>query len=763
MLRAGISKRVFFITAAITAALLLVFAFVPTPVFAEDDPGLIQGAVNDAVSNAINESPVGSCFADFGKCFFDAYVYILTSFLHIGMFFVGVAGIFLDVSFAFSLNMGALLEPGSPIGSVVATAWSVFRDLANLMFIAGLIWASIAMILQTNVAGGNASKLVANIIIAAVLVNFSYFFTGVIIDSSNILSRLIYEQGVLSGQESVQIKDVPLISVISGVMRGGVSGIGVDEQIEAFASSPHVSWVGRQFIDKTKISSIIDPDALRELGGDGGVSFLILISASSMLLIGTAELFMSMTFTLIARLIALFLLLITSPLLVFKLLNIQPFAGWGDHWWKSLMSQVIFLPVFVFLLAISFQMIAGFVTAFQLSKVSYSDLLFKPSQAEFIHALALLFLFVIAYGLLKASQSISQNIASGAPPKLPSVDMLQGPATKWGGMAGKGAAWLMRAPRSATFWGAGKTVEGVGAGFSGTADLAYRNLGLKSVVGGVKSTARDVKARVPFTGESPADIAREKRMKDRARDAHKQAMQDVTYFEAQAEEARARGDVEGERAARAGLQEAQGKLTDAYNNMYDTLGVEETAKHIGALEQDEQDRALEALGPDKAKEITDAMRSGKAKPEKKHREHAEEATGASDRAVDRLAAAAQSGDDRQLTAALEGIRDEIRREGQLQLSAEKRNAFMDFLQEKKNALLIADALDENSFSDIVAGASTERITPQFAESVAPHLNTSALAQTLAKPISAETRAAVEQYAKPEALKELKSSPRKIVS
>ena len=68
----------------------------------------------------------------------------------------------------------------------------VTRDLANMFFIFILLYIAIATILE--IAAYNAKALLARLIIVALLLNFSLFFTRVIIDASNIWGSAFYDR-----------------------------------------------------------------------------------------------------------------------------------------------------------------------------------------------------------------------------------------------------------------------------------------------------------------------------------------------------------------------------------------------------------------------------------------------------------------------------------------------------------------------------------------------------------------------------------------
>ncbi|MBU0999224.1 hypothetical protein KKG24_02855, partial [Patescibacteria group bacterium] len=76
--------------------------------------------------------------------------------------------------------------------SFVSQAWGIVRDLSNIFFILILLYVAIKVIL--GLGGSEVKKMIAKVIIIALLINFSMFFTQIIIDSSNILASIFYNK-----------------------------------------------------------------------------------------------------------------------------------------------------------------------------------------------------------------------------------------------------------------------------------------------------------------------------------------------------------------------------------------------------------------------------------------------------------------------------------------------------------------------------------------------------------------------------------------
>jgi len=88
-----------------------------------------------------------------------------------------------DAISSYVVGFGTLFET-SGLGYSVNSLWTVVRDIFNLTFIFGLVYIGFKMILNSE--DTSAKKMLGTLVIAALLVNFSLFFTKIVIDFSNI-------------------------------------------------------------------------------------------------------------------------------------------------------------------------------------------------------------------------------------------------------------------------------------------------------------------------------------------------------------------------------------------------------------------------------------------------------------------------------------------------------------------------------------------------------------------------------------------------
>jgi hypothetical protein len=92
--------------------------------------------------------------------------------------------------------------------AAISEGWKVIRDVSNMAFIFVLLYAAIQTILGV---GKDTKGLIVRVVVVAILINFSLFFTQFVIDLSNVLSLTFYDAIVpgaaIKGQFSFGLSD----------------------------------------------------------------------------------------------------------------------------------------------------------------------------------------------------------------------------------------------------------------------------------------------------------------------------------------------------------------------------------------------------------------------------------------------------------------------------------------------------------------------------------------------------------------------------
>ncbi len=194
----------------------------------------------------------------------------------------------------------------------VKEMWGIVRDFSNMAFIFILLYTGI----QTMLGQGDWKRTVTRVVIIALLINFSLFFTKVVIDAGNVLAVGIYSSmGVVSADPHVNF---------GNTRERSISRVLVD------AVSPEKFLGGT---NKTKSTFVI--------------SVIFIIGAITNLLIAFALFRVAIIF--IGRIIGFWFLMIISPF-AFISTTIPKLEKNFHDWLNNLLGLAFVAPVFLFFL-----------------------------------------------------------------------------------------------------------------------------------------------------------------------------------------------------------------------------------------------------------------------------------------------------------------------------------------------------------------------------------------------------------------------------
>lgn len=263
--------------------------------------------INQAVSG-------GECkITALGNCLMQILYYILQAFA----FLLGIVGQIFE--FIIEKTVVELKNFINQLG-VIEGAWTTFRDLANIAFIFILLYLGISQILGLDEHG--VKHTLSKLIIFGVLLNFSLFFTKVIIDTSNIVTLGFYNKIEIRDSEGTKLglgQTFMSIFRIQEIYAGGQK-INLDNS-QAAATGARV-FAGSESPITTFIMGII-------------------------LILGAMCFFIAASFLFLGRIIVFIFVLMTSPL---------AFAGMILHasehevqhlWWSNLLKNAVVAPVFM--------------------------------------------------------------------------------------------------------------------------------------------------------------------------------------------------------------------------------------------------------------------------------------------------------------------------------------------------------------------------------------------------------------------------------
>lgn len=339
----------------------------------------------------------------------------------------------------------------------INVVWVVVRDIMNLGFIFLLIWEGMKKILGI---GGDAKKLVVGIVITSILLNFSLFFTKVIIDASNIATIGFYN------------------SIIEG---GKVSKTGETD------TAPSMSGA---FMGALKVTSIWGKDSLNSVDANvdqttGTSKRLIVNLFAALIFLIIAISFFAVSAMFIIRYITLIFLMVLSPI-AFMQFAFPQLKGRSKEWWDTLMGQCLFGPIYMFMTWATLVLVEKIVPD-QGDTASWARLLNDGNKSDIV----MIINFTIVIGMIIATISIAKKESTKG-------SNMIGTATNWltgaaGGMlmGGVGGALTQTLGRAGNAMANSERLKNSAS--KGGAWGAVSKLALKTGAGAAKSSF-DVRA-----------------------------------------------------------------------------------------------------------------------------------------------------------------------------------------------------------------------------------------------------------------------------
>lgn len=320
------------IAAAILVALAL-FTCVIDSVEAQTPPPA-QNISVPTVAPDDNNGP-GTLSKNLGITGYKATVFeVLTA---LGAMIAWLGGSMLDISISvFTAGMKQTVDY-LKLGVAIEQMWAIVRDMFNLLFIFGLIFAGFKIILDAN---DSASKrTVGMIVVAALLINFSLYAAQVVVDFTNVAAYQIHQLIAKNDKSGSTIFGIPVPNTTDQFVNfSGIEGTGNKDQAAALAKE-----VG----SKTGQS---------EADGIGTAIVLGLLFCIFYIILGF--IFAACAVVLFTRFFALVFLMIFSPLM---------FLGWvlpnmkhlSSQWWKYFSNQALVGPALLFMIYLSLRALQG--------------------------------------------------------------------------------------------------------------------------------------------------------------------------------------------------------------------------------------------------------------------------------------------------------------------------------------------------------------------------------------------------------------------
>ncbi len=365
--------------------------------------------------------------------------------LQVSSFVLWLTGVLLNFAIGISVvNFKGFIERVD----VIEAAWLAIRDVLNIFFVIALLKAGFDKILGDD---GSVVKIIKNLVIAAIGINFSILIATTCIDVSNAFALHYYRYIIgdttstvtLSGGVTAKVMDSLGVTTLFNL-----GGKGVGDAADALVSA---SPLGSLFTGK---------------------GFAYFLFASIMVLM-VAFTFAVACVMFIYRAIAFVILLITAPF-AFAGYIMPEFKKNQDEWWGTLRKECMWPPLYFIALYVGLQIIQSpqFKT-FTNTGGGANDLSFVGILTGDEKAIAAIFNFVVVLVILNGALMVAKTYGPRG------LDSGQ----KFGSWLVKGAAGtaLTGGAKATKYfynkdikgYGLGKTVEGTLRGASRLLDTKY--------------------------------------------------------------------------------------------------------------------------------------------------------------------------------------------------------------------------------------------------------------------------------------------------
>ncbi|MEK7535501.1 MAG: hypothetical protein AAB590_00585 [Patescibacteria group bacterium] len=321
------------------------------------------------------------------------------------------------------VQFGALVNKG-----FVVEGWRIIRDICNMGFIFILLWIAIKTILGL---GSNTKNAIINVIIAALLINFSFSIGKVVIDAGNVLALTFYN----SAKDCPKGCDGTLATrVINSLQMVQASGLGSDPTAKARLV---VGTGGAREVNKLSVSG--------NLAGLGFMGIVTQAVGGSLFILITIFIIAVAAFLFLRRMLYLIFLLIVSP---WPFLT-YAFSGSFGAWWTTLVQQSFFASAYMALFYVSVTVLG------RVGPATFQEQAGNYAGGAWIGQIVF---FIMASGLMFASLIAANKIADTGGAKAASWG--QDKLKSWGQGS---ATWLGRNSLNRTVGQSGMALKSVGA------------------------------------------------------------------------------------------------------------------------------------------------------------------------------------------------------------------------------------------------------------------------------------------------------------
>ena len=377
--------------------------------------------------------------------------------------------------FDFSVNTFVIgfgnLFLGSGIGVAVDRIWFILRDFVNMFFIFGLVYIGFKLILDVD--NSNTRRWLVNLVIAAILINFSLLITKTVVDFSNQLATQI-----------------------------AISGFGAEPITNEWGST-YKTNLADNILGLMGIKDLLSLKLDSSGGGGWGYIF-----GTAIFFLVTAFVLAAGAFLLMIRFIALTMFMLVSPLM-FVSWVLPPVSDTMQRYWKAFIGRAFFAPIYFLFLYFSLETLVGLQESLKVSsgggkwaKTFSTAATDATSGSTLAASQTTLPYFFIMCGFMIASLMIANKLgADGAKGAMSMGNSLKNKAISYSKKGALGTAGYAKRAAGAATLGAGASLGRNTIGRYGNhlaSSDKWKNDASKSFLGRAKLKAAEQAAGASF-------------------------------------------------------------------------------------------------------------------------------------------------------------------------------------------------------------------------------------------------------------------------
>ncbi len=250
--------------------------------------------------------------------------------------------------FVFDVGVHLSLQSTAYSLDFLTMGWAAVRDIANMAFIFILVYIALTIILEAE--GVNTMKMLAGVVVMALLINFSFLLTRVVIDAGNILAIQFYNS-----------INAPTIG--DSAQKAGINpGAGVTNAIGLNSNSKDLTASMMQVVQVQNILGTQSFQTFIKNNNDASTfAFITNLISQAVVFIGVGVIFAFLAFAFftvgvkfILRIIILWFVIIAAPLAFTAkaLTGKGSITGLFDEWLNTLIKFSFYPAIFLFIFLI---------------------------------------------------------------------------------------------------------------------------------------------------------------------------------------------------------------------------------------------------------------------------------------------------------------------------------------------------------------------------------------------------------------------------